>query len=131
MLGKSPPKDGLVHVSLFVRRLVRRVYGPVLVVALGAWVVTGGASVPMGIELAVGTLVGSALLVSRLRARLSSAGRRGAGAVGSRAGSEVLVDVELGALLAVGLDAALLRYEGDLNGSLSPAVYVLVALVAS
>ena len=43
----------------------------------------------------------------------------------------LLVDVEIGALLAVGLDAALLRFEGGLDGSLSPAVYVLVAVVAA
>jgi diguanylate cyclase (GGDEF)-like protein len=43
----------------------------------------------------------------------------------------VLLDVEIGALLAVGLDAALLRYGGGLSGRFSPGVYVLVALVAA
>jgi two-component system cell cycle response regulator len=42
-----------------------------------------------------------------------------------------VLDLELGMLLAVGLDAALLRLDGGLSGTLSPAVYAVVALVVA
>src|ERR1019366_3237064 len=43
----------------------------------------------------------------------------------------LLVDVEIGALLSVGVEAGLVRFDGGLSGHYSPAIYVLVALVAA
>jgi hypothetical protein len=60
------------------------------------------------------------LLAVRVPRKLREAGDAG-----------LLVDIEIGALLAVGLDAALLRCGGGLSGRFSPGVYVLVALVAA
>jgi diguanylate cyclase (GGDEF)-like protein len=60
------------------------------------------------------------LLGKRLRSKLRLTGE-----------APFLLDFELGALLAVGLDAFLLRFDGTLSGRFSPATYVLVALVAS
>jgi diguanylate cyclase (GGDEF)-like protein len=112
--------DPLVHASLVVRTLVRRGHGLAIAGALGAYVVSGGATAPVGIGTYAAGALWSVRLALRLRDKLRSTGE-----------APLRIDVELGALLAVGLDAALLRFEGDLNGSLSPAVYVLVALVAS
>ena len=132
----SRPKNagegqGLVRASLFVRRLVRRAHGLLLTVAIAAWVVAGGATLPASLPLAVVASLWAALLLTRLYGRLSRSGRSIVGGGSSTPGRGLLLDIELGALLAVGLDAALLRFEGGLSGPLSPAVYVLVALVAS
>ncbi len=105
---------------MLVRGAVRRGHGLGLAVLLGAFVVSGAATSPFGFGQGAACVVWGLLLVSRLRARLKTTGE-----------APLLVDVELGALLAVGLDAALLRFEGGLDGSLSPAVYVLVAVVAA
>ena len=129
--GSVADRDGLVRGSLFVRRLLRRSHGLMLTGALATWVAFGGAIVPVGPELAVAGALWFALLVTRLRARLWKDAHRVPGAAATRAKGSMLLDVELGALLAVGLDAALLRFDGGLNGPLSPTVYVLVALVAS
>ena len=75
---------------------------------------------PLGLGQLGALVVWGILLVTRLRAKLKTTGE-----------APFVVDVEIGALLAVGLDAGLLRYEGGLDGSLSPAVYVLVAVVAA
>jgi two-component system cell cycle response regulator len=112
--------DPLVRASLLVRTFVRKGHGLALTGALGAYVVAGGATAPLGLETSIAITVWLALLATRLRAKLEVTGE-----------APLRIDVELGALLAVGLDAALLRFEGGLSGSLSPAVYVLVALVAS
>jgi two-component system, cell cycle response regulator len=112
--------DRLVHLSLALRRLARRATGLLATVALAAWVVLGGPFAPFGPALALAVIVWAVLLTRRLRARL---GQTGDGAI--------VADVELGALLSVGLDAALLRFEGGLSGAFSPAVYVLVAMVAA
>jgi two-component system cell cycle response regulator len=42
-----------------------------------------------------------------------------------------MLDVEIGSLLSVALGAALVRLDGGLSGRFSPALYVLVALVAA
>jgi diguanylate cyclase (GGDEF)-like protein len=112
--------DPLVRGALILRGAFRRGHGLVLAAALGGFVVTGGAMAPIGPAQVAAALVLATLLVTRLRAKLRTTGE-----------APFLVDVEIGALLAVGLDAALLRYEGGLDGSLSPAVYVLVAVVAA
>jgi two-component system, cell cycle response regulator len=112
--------DSLVRVSLLVRRIVRNGVGLALTSALAAYVVLGGATAPLGPGLAAAALVWAVLLAKRLRSKLRTTGE-----------APFRVDFELGALLSVGLDAALLRFDGTLSGRFSPATYVLVALVAS
>ena len=112
--------DPLVRGALLLRGAFRRGHGVALALALGAFVVAGGAMSPFGIGQAAALVVWGLLLSTRLNAKLRVTGE-----------APFLVDIEIGALLAVGLDAALLRFEGGLDGSLSPAVYVLVALVAA
>jgi diguanylate cyclase (GGDEF)-like protein len=112
--------DSLVHASLAVRRLIRRGHGLAIACALAAYVVAGGASTPPG-PLAVAALAVWALLLgSRLRTKLTADDD-----------GPLLVDVEIGALLVVGLDAALLRWDGGLSGRFAPSVYLLVALLAA
>jgi diguanylate cyclase (GGDEF)-like protein len=60
------------------------------------------------------------LLASRVRRKLLVTGD-----------APTLLDVEIGALLSVALEAALMRFDGGLSGRFSPALYVLVALVAA
>jgi two-component system cell cycle response regulator len=113
--------DSLVRASLLVRRIARMGYGIALTCALAAYVVFfGGATAPLGPLPVVAGLVWAFLLVKRLRSKLRLTGD-----------AKFVLDFELGALLAVGLDAALLRFDGTLSGRFSPATYVLVALVAS
>ncbi len=95
-------------------------YGIALTCALAVYVVLGGATAPLGALPVAAAVVWALLLVKRLRAKLRLTGD-----------AKFLLDFELGALLAVGLDAALLRFDGTLSGRFSPATYVLVALVAS
>src|SRR5580692_2090954 len=112
--------DSLVRASLLVRRGMRRGHGIALCAALGACLVAGygWATVDAVSVLALSTWI--LLLASRVRTKVMSTGE-----------APLVIDIELGMLLAVGLDAALLRFEGGLSGTLSPAVYVLVALVAA
>ena len=95
-------------------------YGLALTCALAAYVVLGGATAPFGALPVIAAGVWALFLVKRLRAKLRLTGD-----------AKFLLDFELGALLAVGLDAALLRFDGTLSGRFSPVIYVLVALVAS
>jgi diguanylate cyclase (GGDEF)-like protein len=112
--------DALVHASLFLRRLARRAHGLVAAAALSAWLVLGGATAPLGPALVLACVLWAVLLVTRVRAR------------GLRLAEETFfADVEIGVLLAIGLDAALLRFDRGLEGPFSPAIYVLVALVAA
>jgi two-component system cell cycle response regulator len=112
--------DSLVRATLIVRRLARSGYGFIATCALAAWVVAGGPTAPFGVVPVVASLAWAVLLVKRLRTKLIITGD-----------APFRVDFELGALLAVGLDAALLRFDGTLSGRFAPATYVLVALVAS
>jgi two-component system cell cycle response regulator len=113
--------DSLVRASLLVRRIARMGYGLALTCALAAYVVfDGGATAALGPLPVLAAVIWALLLVKKLRAKLRLTGD-----------AKFLLDFELGALLAVGLDAALLRYDGTLSGRFSPATYVLVALVAS
>jgi diguanylate cyclase (GGDEF)-like protein len=112
--------DPLVRASLLVRRIVRGGYGLALTCALAAYVIAGGATAPLGVVPVIAAFVWALLLGKRLRSKLRLTGE-----------APFLLDFELGALLAVGLDAFLLRFDGTLSGRFSPATYVLVALVAS
>ncbi|HWL86866.1 MAG TPA: diguanylate cyclase [Polyangiaceae bacterium] len=126
--------DPLVRGSLLVRRLIRRGHGLALGCALGAYVIAGGATAPLGIGTVLAAALFFALLAPRLRARWSHDRVRTVRASANAAHTTevpVLLDVELGVLLTIGLNAALLRYEGTLDGVFSPVMYVLVALVAA
>ncbi|CAN5925286.1 hypothetical protein BH11MYX4_BH11MYX4_25040 [soil metagenome] len=112
--------DSLVRATLLIRRIARGGYGIVLTGALATYVVLGGATAPVSALPVAAAVVWALLLVKRLRAKLRLTGD-----------ARFVLDFELGALLAVGLDAALLRYDGTLSGRFAPATYVLVALVAS
>ena len=112
--------EPLVVASLALRTLLRRGHGLLLACALGAYVVLGGATADFGPAQGIALGVWVLLLAVRLPRKLRDTGDAG-----------VLLDVEMGSLLAVGLDAALLRYGGGLSGRFSPGVYVLVALVAA
>jgi two-component system, cell cycle response regulator len=111
--------DRLVSASLFLRRVVRQGRGVVLALALGGLMVleggTGAGLVMWGVA-----CVWTLRLASRLRMKITHTGE-----------APLVLDLELGMLLAVGLDYALLRFDGGLSGTLSPAVYALVALVAA
>jgi diguanylate cyclase (GGDEF)-like protein len=120
ILIRADEMDSLVRASLLVRRIIRMGYGIALTCGLAAYVVLGGATAPLGPLPVLLGLVWALLLVKRLRAKLRLTGD-----------AKFALDFELGALLAVGLDAALLRFDGTLSGRFSPATYVLVALVAS
>lgn len=112
--------DSLVRASLLVRRLVRGGYGLAITCVLAAYVIGGGATSPIGAAPVLAALAWIFFLGKRLRSKLRITGD-----------APFLLDFELGALLAVGLDAALLRFDGTLAGRFAPATYVLVALVAS
>ncbi len=87
---------------------------------LGAFVVFGGATAEFGPGQALALAVWAFLLASRARRKLRDTSDAG-----------LLLDVEVGALLAIAVETALVRFDGGLNGHLSPALYVLVALVAA
>lgn len=112
--------DPLVRASLFARKAIRRSFSFLALLALAAYVVQGGASSPLGLGLYLAAGAWAVLLAGRVRSKLRAPGE-----------APILVDVELGLVLALGLEAGLVRFEGSLSGPFSPAVYVLVALVAA
>ena len=112
--------DSLVRATLLIRRLVRGGYGLLATCALAAYVVAGGATAPLGVVPIAAAVAWALFLGKRLRSKLRLTGE-----------APFLLDFELGALLAIGLDAGLLRLDGTIEGRFSAATYVLVALVAS
>jgi diguanylate cyclase (GGDEF)-like protein len=112
--------EPLVRASLLLRTLLRRGHGVLLACALAAYVVYGGAAGDVGPTQVAAVTVWGLLLVSRVRRKARVTGD-----------APTVLDVELGALLAVALEAALVRFDGGLSGRFSPALYVLVALVAA
>ncbi len=115
--------DLLVRSSLWTRRVVRRGVGPVLALALAAILaLVPGAARATGLAAGAVAACWSFLLVRCVRARGRSASSVATGAI---------IDVELGMLLAVGLDFVLLRVDGSLGGPLAPSVFILVAVVAA
>jgi len=122
--------DLLVRVSLWTRRAVRHAAGLVVAGCLAAALVMGVARWPAGPELAAVVAVWLVMLARAVRARFGRdplAGLHRGGDVLAHA----VAELELGTLLAVGLDALLLRFDGSLGGPLSPARYVLVAVIAA
>src|SRR5580693_90115 len=112
--------EPLVRATLAARMLMRRGHGLLLACALAAYVVYGGATGEPrpGQILAVAVWVG--LLGSRIVRKVRVVGD-----------APTMLDVEIGSLLSVALGAALVRLDGGLSGRFSPALYVLVALVAA
>ena len=111
--------EPLVGVALATRRLVRRGYGLAVACALAAYVVCGGAVSPPGPAKVAALAAWALVLASRVRRK-----------VARRAEADALCDVEIAAMLSVGLEALLLRFDGGPSGRFSPAVFVLVTLVA-
>jgi diguanylate cyclase (GGDEF)-like protein len=114
--------EPLVRASLALRTLLRRGHGSLAACGLGAYVVLGGgATAEVGLELCAAVALWALLLVVRIARKARQPGEDGG----------PMLDVELGTLLAVGLETALVRFDGGLSGRFSPSIYVLVALVAA
>jgi diguanylate cyclase (GGDEF)-like protein len=122
--------DPLVRASLLLRRAVRSGHGLFLAAALSAYLVTGGATAPFGPLSLLAGVAWALVVVSRTRAKLADPTRFG-GAIRGIDEGPILTDVELGVSFGIALDAALLRFDGSLDGKLSPALYVLIAIVAA
>ena len=110
----------LVRATLAVRTLVRRGHGLLIACGLAAYVVYGGAAGAPRPAQALAVVAWAVLLGLRVARKVRVVGDAAA-----------VLDVEIGALLSVALGAGLVRIDGGLSGPLSPALYVLVALVAS
>jgi diguanylate cyclase (GGDEF)-like protein len=110
----------LVGATLAVRALVRHGYGLAAAAALAGYLVGGGALGDLGPGKYAAFGVWTLLVSTRVARKLRETGD-----------APLLLDVELGALLAVALLGALVRYDGGLDGRFAPALYVLVALVAA
>jgi diguanylate cyclase (GGDEF)-like protein len=129
--------EPLVRVSLGVRTLWRSVHGLAAALALSAYLVGGGAQQNFSSAQGAALLAWATLLAVRVRRKLSgdarpASGRPAAAAAASgRAPSPLLLDVEVGVLLAIATLGGLVRFDGGLNGRFSPLVYVLVAVVAA
>ena len=112
--------EPLVRASLTLRTLLRRAHGSLLACGLAAFVVYGGAAGAPRVAQGIAVAVWAFLLASRVARKVRAS-----------EDAPLLVDVEIGALLSVALEAILVRYDGGLSGPYSPALYVLVALVAA
>ena len=112
--------DPIVRASLFARRMFRRAIGLVLSLAVAAYVVLGGATAPVSALPILALAIFTALFVKRLAEKVSRT-----------SDARARTEIELGVLLAIGLFSLLLRFDGGLAGTFAPAVYALVALVAS
>src|SRR5271155_2838733 len=112
--------EPLVRASLVLRTMVRRGHVLFEACALSAYVACGGAQRPFGPTQWVVVAAGTGVLCSRAWRKLRDPGEAG-----------LLLDLEVSALLVVGIVAALLRLDGTLVGPLSPSLYVLVAFVAA
>jgi hypothetical protein len=110
----------LVRVSLAVRALARHGYGLFACAGLAAYLVAGGATGELGAPKYVAAGIWAVLVGARIARKLRETGD-----------APLLLDIEIGALLAVALQGALVRYDGGLDGRFAPAIYVLVALVAA
>jgi diguanylate cyclase (GGDEF)-like protein len=113
--------DLLVGGSFAVRRLFRQGHGLLLAGAIAFWAVWGDLRGEFGVVHCFAFGAWALVLVSRFRRRLRSAA----------GDSPLLLDIDIGVLLAVALEVFLVRTEGGFGGRLFPAVYVLVALMAA
>jgi diguanylate cyclase (GGDEF)-like protein len=112
--------DLLVRTSLVTRLAARRGAGLVFAVAVAIALVHGSARSPVDVGFVAVCVTWLLLLARALRMRT----RRTVQA-------PALLELEIGMLLAVGLDAALLRFDGSLSGPFAPTTYVLVAVIAA
>jgi two-component system, cell cycle response regulator len=112
--------EPLVRAALAGRTLARKGHGVLLVCVLGVYVTLGGAKADVGPLTGTAIAVWALLLAPRVVRKLRQTNEAG-----------LLLDFEIGSLLTIALEATLVRYDGGLSGHLSPAVYVLVALVAA
>lgn len=112
--------EPLVRASLALRALFRRAHGSIAAFGFSFFLVLGGARGEFNPTLGLIVVTWAVLLAIRLRRKLREPGDAG-----------VLLDFEIGALVAVGLYAALRRFDGGLGGPLSPLLYVLVAFIAA
>ena len=118
--------EPLVRASLALRRAVRNGYGPVLAAGFGALVVFGLGTGPVGaLPIAAGVALGLRI-ATRAHKKLALAGGAARASV-----SPFSVDLELGMLLVITLDVALLRAEGSLDGPMSASLYLLLAVVSA
>jgi diguanylate cyclase (GGDEF)-like protein len=111
--------EPLVLAVLSLRRLARKGIAPIAVCGLSAYLVLGGASrtlVTDGVAFALFALV----LLRSIRARLRVTGE-----------APFWVDFEVGALLSTLVIEGVVRVDGSLDGRFSPAIFVLLALVAA
>lgn len=115
-LGMEP----LVRASLALRALFRRAHGSFAAFGLSAFLVLGGARADFIPGIGGLAALWVLLLAVRVPRKLREPGD-----------ASVLLDFEIGALIAVGLYAALLRFDGGLGGPFSALLYVLVAFVAA
>jgi two-component system cell cycle response regulator len=113
--------DPLVGASLAIRRLLRRAHCVLLALALAAYVVFGDVRGGSRVVHYAAIVVWAVALGSRVRRKLRAA----------EVDAPLLLDVDIGLLLAIALEAALLRFDGGLAGRFSPAIYLLVALVTA
>ena len=110
----------LVRATFAVRTLLRRGHGVLIACGLAAYVVYGAATGEPRPGPIAALALWAALFGSRVWRKLRVTGD-----------APTVLDVELGTLLSVALGAALVRFDGGLSGRFSPALYVLVALVAA
>ncbi len=115
--------DILVRTSLVTRRILRRGTGIAFAFFVAYALARGAALSPIGPSLVAGCLVWGVMLARSVRARFSRAMQQSTAAA--------VTELELGMLVAVGLDAALLRFDGSLSGPYAPATFVLVAVIAA
>jgi diguanylate cyclase (GGDEF)-like protein len=112
--------DLLVRTSLLTRLAVRRGAGLAFAAAVAVLLARGAARSTTGIAAAVACVAWVLVLARAVRTRLVRA-----------AHSPGLIELEVGMLLAVGLDAVLLRFDGSLSGPFAPTTYILVAVIAA
>jgi two-component system cell cycle response regulator len=112
--------EPLVRASLVLRTMARRGHVLFEACALSAYVACGGAARVFGPAQWLLAAAWAGILTSRAWRKLRDPGEAG-----------MLLDLEVCVLLVVGVVAALLRLDGNLVGPLSPALYVVVALVAA
>jgi two-component system cell cycle response regulator len=112
----------LVRASLALRRLLRLTSGSLVAGGLAGYAVVAGARGEP--TMAAGAAAGVWLVVLASRVR-----RRVRGATGGE--PRPLLEMEIAALLALAVEVALVRAEGGFGGRFSPALFLLVSLVAA
>lgn len=112
--------EPLVRASLALRTLLRRGHGSLGACALGAYFALGGARADIGPGLATAVGFWAVLIGIRVRRKLRETGD-----------ASVLLDFEIGVLIATAIEAALVRFDGGLSGRMSPLLYVFIAFLAA